>query len=106
MRNLDDDQRCPPPASFLAIHTETPGRGPGLPLTVLVERHDLCESLATQLLPLARARVAEDGLLLQDVLPRCRAVLEDPDIGLMPAEIGWVLTRLEELAGQAATGGR
>jgi hypothetical protein len=92
-----DDQRCPPPASFLALYTDARKR-PTESLDWLIERHDLCESLAQQLSPSVRAAMADDGLGLDDVMPRCRQVLEHPGIGLSAAEVSWILSRLSELA--------
>jgi hypothetical protein len=92
-----DDQRCLPPASFLALYSDARKR-PTQSLDWLTERHDLCESLAQQLSPAARAAMAEDGLGLDDLMPRCRQVLAHPDIGLSAAEVSWVLSRVAEIA--------
>lgn len=86
----DTDQRCPPPASFLALD-------PTLPIDTAIERHDLCEALARQLAEAAHTYMGRDGVLFHDVLPRCRRVAESPDIGLSETEVGWVLTRVREL---------
>ena len=92
------DQRCPPPPSFLALFSAPAGRALSADtVATLTERHDLCENLARQLAEIVRVPLQRDHLTLADMLPRCRQVVQDPDVGLSAAEAQWVLTRLAEV---------
>lgn len=97
---MDWDQRCPAPESFVALYRKPGAARAHAEPAWLMERHDLCEQLAQQLLPAVRASMADDGLSASDMVPRCRSVLASPEIGLAQAEVQWVIQRVLELAGQ------
>jgi hypothetical protein len=84
------------PDSFRDLYLDTRGRLT-LPLAQLLQRAELCEDLAQQLLDTARHIHFDLGIAEEDVLTRLHAGLQSPESGLQPGEAEWVTARLAEL---------
>jgi hypothetical protein len=96
---MSDESQIVVPPSFIALFV-APGRTrPGASREFIVERHELCEDLATLLTDTARTRLWDLGITEADVLQRIGRGLPGSELGLSIGEQRWVLTRLAEMLG-------
>jgi len=94
---MSDESQIVVPPSFIALFV-APGRTrPGENREFIVERHELCEDLATLLTDTSRTRLWELGITEADVLQRIGRGLPGSALGLSAGEQRWVVTRLAEL---------
>lgn len=96
---MSDDSQILVPGSFIALYLAPGRRRPSASRDEIVQRYEFCEDLATMLVDTASTRRAELGLAEDLVLERVRRGLDEPPLGLSPAEADWVLRRLAELLG-------
>lgn len=100
MQDHPHDDQILVPDSFLALYRDERGR-PGIDRATLLERYDLCEDLANQLVELAGNVHHGLGVAEDEVLARCRRGLEAVDSPVSTREAAWVERRLAELMGWA-----
>lgn len=99
MRDGDESSHVLVPPAFVALYL-APGRlKPTRPAAEIAQRHEFCEDLAQSLVEPAQLHLWQLGLAEDVVLERMQRGLAAGDIGLAPAEAGWVLGRLAELLG-------
>ena len=108
---MSDDNQIAIPPSFIALFVE-PGRynKPSQPRSVIAERYEFCEDLATALVDTAQARAWDLKVGEEEVLQRIHQGLRAGEpAALDAAQARWVVTRLAELLGwpalQFASGG-
>lgn len=94
---MSHDSQIVVPSSFVALFV-APGKiKPAISSQLLIERHEFCEDLAQMLFEQAKTKEWELGLSRDMVLERMtKGLSETPDL-LTEAEVGWVITRLNEL---------
>ncbi len=94
-----DDYQIEIPPSFIALFLD-PGRvKPNASRSVIGERYEFCEDLATMLTDHARTMLFDLGVTEADVLERCHRGLMTDASGMNVAEAQWVVCRLAELLG-------
>jgi hypothetical protein len=86
------------PDSFAALYLVRGRLAPGATRAVVGERYEVCEDLANQLEPYARAQHLDQGHAVDDVLLRCHRGLLAEASGVSAAEAGWVVSRIAEIA--------
>ncbi len=91
-----DGSQLTVPDSFRDLYIDPRGRLT-LPREQLLQRSELCDDLAQQLLDTARHIHFDLGIAEEDVRTRLHAGLQSPESGLQPGEAEWVTARLAEL---------
>lgn len=87
------------PDSFVALFIAPGRQKPDATRAAIGARYEFCEDLANQLYEYARAQHHDLGITEDDVLVRVRLGLAQPDSGVTPVEVRWIVRRLAELEG-------
>lgn len=96
---MSDENQIAIPPSFTALFIR-PGRyaKPAQPRSVIAERYEFCEDLATVLVDHAQAQLWDLRVGEEEVLKRIhQGLLAGPQAALDAAQAQWVVTRLAEL---------
>ncbi len=94
---MSDEHQIEIPPSFIALFVD-PGRTrPNATRSVIAERYELCEDLATMLTEHARTMLFDLGVTEADVLERCHRGLVGPESSFSAPEAVWIVRRLAEL---------
>jgi hypothetical protein len=96
---MDDTNQIEVPPSFLVLYTTRSGDRLTKPAEFVCARYELCEDLAQTLAQQAAATLFKSGGTEQEVLEKMREALLEPGSAVSPAEGGWVVTRMAEIAG-------
>lgn len=94
---MDDYNQIEVPPSFVALFASPTGHKLLEPMSVVRQRYELCEDLAQMLTEQAATAQFKTGGSEREVLAQMRLALEAEGSPVLPAEAGWVVTRLAEL---------
>ncbi|WP_103044649.1 hypothetical protein [Comamonas faecalis] len=93
---MQDDSQIHIPPSFIALYTRASGRL-GIAREALLQRYELCEDLACQLVEQAQQLYQTHTPSEERVLRQIHAGLASAESGLDASEARWVMLRLAEL---------
>lgn len=97
MALMGDDSQVVVPEAFVALFVENGRQRLSASRLEIVQRHELCEELATSLTDRALQVLRDHDATEEEVLRHVLQGLASPASGLSPPEADWVTRRLAEL---------